>query len=279
MARKKVSPTPKKKAELALNGREAAVNFTRDRSYVWIPSSDDSVNPPAETRRDILSIARYLTNNFALCERALTVCENYAVGQGLIANAATEDKDYNKSATDAFDNWANSVFCSDNHSLTFYQMQKLLVREVITAGEAFLIMQKAANGYPQLRLVKAEDVRHSGEKEDTSVDGIYYDDYGKAVQYNIFFGKRYIKVDAANVIHLLRPKNRPIARNLCFRIWLKLSARFKRLIPVREEGCKNSLSPCGCCDSQKRASGRWLIWRDYPCSAKQRKPRTLHPRR
>lgn len=205
---KRKAPVPlEQRADLALGGREAAVNYTRDRSIIFVPSAEDSVNPPASTRRDILQIARYLTNNFSLCERALTVSENYSVGQGLIANASTVDPVYNTAATDAFDNWANSVFCSHNHSLTFYQMQRLLVREIITAGEVFLVMIKAESGYPQLMLVRAEDVRHSGDKDDKSVDGILYDDFGKAVQYTVFVGGNFIKVEAGNVIHLMRPKN------------------------------------------------------------------------
>lgn len=206
--RKKEAVQPlQQRADVALNGREAAVNYTRDRSYLWAPTLEEAVNPPAATRREILRLARHLTNNFSLCERALTVCENYSVGQGLIANAATTDAAFNLAATDAFDAWANSVFCSANHSLTFYQMQRLMVREIITAGEVFLVLTKSDSGYPQLIVVASENIRHSGDKDDPSVDGIRYDDYGKAIEYTVFLGSKSIKVEAANVIHLLRPKN------------------------------------------------------------------------
>jgi len=142
-----------------------------------------------------------------LVERVLTAIECYGVGAGLIANASTTDSDFNHQASQAFDKWGNSVFCSANNQYTLYEQQKLIARELILAGEIFIVLVKAATGYPQLTLVSSENVRHSGDKKDDSIDGLYVDDYGKVTAYNIFSGKTYQKVDAGNVIHLLRHKN------------------------------------------------------------------------
>jgi capsid protein len=86
-------------------------------------------------------------------------------------------------------------------------MQKLIAREYVLAGEVFIVLVKSLGGYPQLMLVSSEQVRHSGRKDDDSIDGIFVDAYGKATAYGIHTGAVWQKVDASNVIHLARHKN------------------------------------------------------------------------
>jgi len=196
---------PTKKAELATGGFEAAA-YTKNRSWIYDTTSDESVNPPTYARTKIVSLTRYLVNNYSLCERILSVSEIYGVGPGLSANATTKDPDFNTANTEAFDNWASSCFCSANNQYNLYEMQKLIVRELIIAGEVFIVLVKSPSGYPQLMLVPTESVKHSGEQSDDSIDGLYLDPFSKVIAYNIFTGKNYQKVDASNVIHLMRHK-------------------------------------------------------------------------
>ena len=190
----------------SLNGFEAPV-WTRDRSQIWMTNQEQTVNPTYFTRSEIVRLTRYLVNNSPLFERILTVAETYAIGGGLVANAATKDSDFNTASTAAFDTWASSCFCFANNQYTFYEAQKLIIRELIITGECFVVLIKAATGYPQLMLVPTEQVKNSGEPGDTSTDGLYLDQYGKVVAYNIFTGESYQKIDASNVIHLMRHKN------------------------------------------------------------------------
>jgi capsid protein len=195
-----------KNALMSLGGFEAPV-WTRDRSQIWMASQEDTVNPNSFTRNEIVRLTRYLVNNYSLMERILTAAEAYAIGGGLIANAGTKDPVFNTTNTAAFDSWASSVFCFANNQYNFYEAQKLIVRELIIAGEVFIVLIKAGTGYPQLMLVPTEGVRNSGEVGDDSIDGVYIDPYGKILAYNIFTGDTCQKVDASNVIHLMRHKN------------------------------------------------------------------------
>lgn len=191
-----------KKAVLAVGGYESAAVYSRDRSYIY--TSEEKETPSART--EILRITRYLVNNFPLLERILSVTESYGVGGGIIANACTDDPNFNTANTKLFDSWGSSVFCSSNNQYNFYELQKLIARELLIAGEVFLVLIKSPNGYPQLMPVESERVRHSGKETDKSIDGLYVDDFGKVTAFNIFTGDKFQVVDASNVIHIMRHK-------------------------------------------------------------------------
>jgi len=198
---------PSKQAAYAIDGYEAST-FSRDRSRIFHYNNDvDGGNPSAFTRHEILSLSRYAVKNYPLAERILSVTEIFGVGPGLIANAASPDKAFNSLATTAFERWAANAFCSGNNQYNLYEMQKLLARELVLAGEVFIVLIKSPSGYPQLTLVRSENVRKSSDPADDSKDGLYVDDYGKVTAYNIFTGKNCQKVDASNVIHLMRHKD------------------------------------------------------------------------
>lgn len=198
---------PKEQAvTLPVGGLESAQRFTTDRSYIYLGEAEEEVTNFART--EVLSMTRYLVKNFALMERVLTLCESYAVNAGILAQGATEDSVFNDEATAYFDRWATSPFCSTTAEVNLYDMQRLIVRELLIAGEIFIVLSKSKDGFPQLTLVTSEQVRHTGRKNDKSVDGIVYDKYGKAEGYQIYFTpERASYVEAANVIHLKRFKS------------------------------------------------------------------------
>jgi len=193
-------------ATIPVGGIEGAARYSTDRSYIHANAESNQIDTLA--RQEVLSITRYLVNNFSVMERILTLCESYVVNSGIHAQAATTDKAFNDSATKYFDNWAGSAFCSVTNEVNLFDIQRLCVRELLIAGEIFLVMTKADTGYPQLIPVTSEQVRHSGKKSDKSIDGIYYNNQGKALSYQVFFeDKKATIVDAGNVIHLKRFKN------------------------------------------------------------------------
>jgi capsid protein len=205
---------PKPLAASATDGYEAAA-FSRNRSTLWTTSPELSANPSPYTRGELLRNARYLVKNLAVLERALSAVEANAVGGGLFASATTEDKEFNTVATKTFDKWAHSVFCTADNEFNLFDIQKLISRELVIAGEVFIVMQKAETGYPQITLVNSERVRHSGRKEDTSIDGLWVSDFGKVEFYNVSFGKAFQKIPASSVIHLKRAKEIGALRGIC----------------------------------------------------------------
>jgi capsid protein len=198
---------PQQKAlTIPVGGMEGANRFSTDRSYIFA-DTDVSSDVPTFARSEILQMTRYLVNNFPLMERILTLAESYAVNSGILAQAATSDSQHNDEATAYFDKWANNVFGSTTCDVTLHDMQRLCIRELLVAGEVFLVLSNSkTNNYPQLTMVVSEQVRSSGKKADKSQDGIFYDANGKATGYNIYFDKNPVFVDAKDVIHLKRNK-------------------------------------------------------------------------
>lgn len=210
----KATKQPTKLAAQAVDGYEAAA-FSRNRSTIWTTTPEKSANPSPFTRAELLRNARYLVKNLPILERALSAVEANAVGGGLFANAITEDKEFNKAATKAFDKWAHSVFCTVDNDLSLFDVQKLIARELIVSGECFIVLQKAKSGYPQITLVNSERVRQSGKKEDTSIDGLWVNEVGKVEAYNVFFGNTCQKIPADSIIHLKRAKEVGALRGIC----------------------------------------------------------------
>ena len=190
---------------LPSGGFEGA-GYSRDRSFLYTTDANELASKDLYSRQRLVTVARYLVNNYPLFERILSVAEIYGVGAGIIANATTGDDNYNAAATDFFNQWADSQFCSNNQRYNFYEAQKLVIRELLIAGEIFIVLINAPSGYPQIMLVATENVRRSDDAEDNSINGQYVDAYGKVVAYNIFTGKTYQKVDASQVIHLMLHK-------------------------------------------------------------------------
>lgn len=190
-----------------VGGYESAQNYSTDRSYLHV-EQDSSLDTPEYARSEILRLSRYIVRNYAIAERILTVCENYAVGNGLLAQAATDNYDTNDKYSTYFDNWQRSPFSSYTGNLTQYDVQKLMVRELLVAGEVFLVLMKSADGYPQVQIVASEQVRSTGKRNDKTVDGLFLNDQGQVLSYQIYFtAKKPTVVNASDVIHLKRTKN------------------------------------------------------------------------
>jgi capsid protein len=204
--KRQAAPLAPAKAWYSTDGYEAAT-YTRNRSYIQTPGTEAMVNPSEFTRSEITRMSRFLINNYPLAERIASICEIYGVGAGISANAATTDPLFNNLATDAFSNWAGNVFATGDNEMNFYEAQKVIARELLICAELFIVLIKTAKGYPQITLVNSENVKHSGDASDDSVDGIFFDAYGKAIAYNVFLGNRFQKISADNVIHLKRVKN------------------------------------------------------------------------
>ena len=186
-----------------------AAQQTNDRSYIPHTSIEEMETPSEYTRQEIVRLARYLETNFPLIENILTQIEVHGVGSGISIQAVSPDEQFNINATDYFESWANNKFCTVNQDHTLYQLQALGARLLIRDGEFFLLLTKASTGYRQVQFISTDAVRGTGEPNDESIDGIYIDDNGKPIAYNVWTGDTYQRVSAENVIHVKRTTKGP----------------------------------------------------------------------
>ena len=239
---KAVNPILKPKAAIAYGGYEAAANFSRDRSYLWTFDSYGYSDENSTARTQVARYARYLVDNFSYLGRILSVSETYAVGSGIVANAATGNDAFDAANTSLFDKWADNKYSSNNARLTFYEMQKLIVKELLTVGEIFIVLVKSPSGYPQLMLVRSEDVKASDKPNDDSINGLYVDAFGKVTAYNIYTDPAndvFQKVEAENVIHLMLHTKVGQLRGISPFVASQLSIRdYKDLINAEKKAVK-----------------------------------------
>lgn len=223
----------------APGGYEGANNYTQDHGYLWTWGQDDETEI-SYARKEMLDMVRYLNKNTPLLEAIVSTMECYVAGVGISVNAASADDAYNTVATAAFERWAKSPFASLAGDMSFYQMQKLVVRELVITGEAFVVMMKTDKNFPQLRIVKPEQIRGSGKADDKTKDGLYIDSLGRIYAYSVWFNdKKPTRIQAENIIHLKIPREAGQIRGMSpFASALNSVRSRKELIKLEQKNVK-----------------------------------------
>jgi capsid protein len=112
------------------------------------PARTSTVGMPIDSRREInfrtrielVKKSRWISNNLGLFRRFINGTARYAVGTGISHIPDTSDLEWNKAADDYFNNWAsNEVLCDVRGQVTFWRMQKYLLRAMVRDGDSFAL--------------------------------------------------------------------------------------------------------------------------------------------
>jgi capsid protein len=89
--------------------------------------------------------ARDLVRNDAYARRAVAAIQDNVIGCGIVPRPNVGSDDQNKIIRESWQQWANSKrHCDHAKRLNFYQMQRLLIKEQIEAGE--VLVHQVTNG-------------------------------------------------------------------------------------------------------------------------------------
>ena len=186
-----------------LGNRTSTITFPLD--------SRKEIRP--EERRRLIKKSRSLRNNLGLVRRLINGTTRYSLGRGLIPSAATSDKDFNVAADAYFDRWAMSTLCDVSGRMNFYQMQRVICREMFTDGEVFAGQVKDSDDRCQLQLLKTERVGPApgGNALDPYEDGIECDAQNTPLSYGVLSydargAVRRVNTSAEDVIHIYDPE-------------------------------------------------------------------------
>lgn len=186
---------------------------TRTSTVTFPLDSRREIRP--EERRNLIKKARSLRNNLGLVRRIVNGTTRYSIGQGLIPTAATSDKKFNAAADAYFDRWAMSSTCDVANRRNFYQMQRVILKEMFIDGEVFGIQVKTDEGRCQVQLLKTERVGPPPvplAQQDIFADGIECNDSEAPVRYNVLYRDRLTQLaqaraySAEDVIHIFDPE-------------------------------------------------------------------------
>jgi lambda family phage portal protein len=135
------------------------------------------------TRMELVKKSRWLFNNLGLFRRVIKGVTRYTVGAGLSPVPETRDSEWNKRATEYFENWAmNQILCDVAGRQNFYQMQKTAVMAMLKDGEFFAVQTSSADdidpvtgekilGRPQLQWLETQHIANLRNFSDVDQDG------------------------------------------------------------------------------------------------------------
>ena len=206
--------------------------------------------------RTMRARARDLVQNNDYARRFIYMVKSNVIGVNGIKlqaqtmrDANTPDTLDNKLIESAWKNWGRPFNCSNDHKLSWRDIENLSIASVARDGEVLIhILDTPGQGYGiRLRVLPAEylDENHNGELPNGNqvVMGIEYDVSGVVVAYhirqnnvkawvNVYPEREYLRIDAADMIHLHIVDFPEQARGIP---WLHTSIRRLNMIGKYEE--------------------------------------------
>lgn len=155
------------------------------------------------TRLELVKKSRWLNNNLGLFRRFTNGTARYAVGSGISHIPATTDEPWNKLADKYFNSWAsNEIMCDVRGRVSFWRMQKYLLRAMVRDGDSFALKTPTPNqvmadgrtvpGRPQLQWLESTMIGNrqflsnvNGFDEEGYRDGILATAQSKVIRYKI----------------------------------------------------------------------------------------------
>ncbi|MCH6256703.1 phage portal protein [Puniceicoccaceae bacterium K14] len=196
-------------------------------------------NRPVSARKDItpytrtagISKGRALEQNSGFAQMILETVSKYTIGTGINPIPATEDEEFNKRALQSWNQWC-AVCCVDSRE-HFYEIEAKLDNREFVDGDIFTLLVTNERGLPRIQVIEGHmcgSVYNHSKKtgELKEVDGIEYDDRGRAIKYrffedfsdslNVLAGKRAksvgIQKDAEYVVHHVTQKRASQGRGI-----------------------------------------------------------------
>jgi capsid protein len=187
------------------------------------PSRTSTTGMPTDSRREItmrtrlelVKKSRWLNNNLGLFRRFTNGTSRYAVGSGIVHIPDTQDEAFNKAADKYFEDWAsNEIMCDVRGRVSFWRMQKYLLRAMVRDGDSFVLKTptkdqvmadgRTVPGRPQLQWLESTMVGNrqflsnvNGFDDEGYRDGILATAQSKVIRYKILQDTNPLLMDQA----------------------------------------------------------------------------------
>lgn len=193
-----------------IRGYEAASRGRRTES--WKATGADA---NAELSRDLSTLrnrSRQQVRDNVYARRIVQGLTNNIVGSGIIPNPDDVSRTMEKRLMSLWKKWAGKRRCDFDGQLSFYGIQKLVMRTVVTSGECLVLRRRENDPYLPLSLQVLEpdfiDIMKHGVRLDNGnvcFHGIEFDSNAKRVAYWI-----YKEHPGSELIHSIESRRVPI---------------------------------------------------------------------
>ena len=155
------------------------------------------------TRKELVRRARYLARNSGFVRELVANMATYSIGDGIRAQAQSQDADWNARAERYFRDWSSR--CEVTGRFSWEEVQHLVCRAIDVDGEIFVLKTRDRYGLPSLQLVETHRV--GGEEYGTdAIDGIIMDRFGAPAAYRVVEDVGYRDVPANSLCHIYEPE-------------------------------------------------------------------------
>jgi len=220
------------------NASFEAARPTLDRPQIYLASIESRKEATAYDRISLMKSARWAVNNSGIASRTVRGTARFAVGNGLVPQAQSEDHAFNKAAEQLFeDRYSGTPFAFDRGGqYDFYTCQAPLVESMITDGDVFAQLVKSESGTPMARFFGGEHIGDGNRKpsdEKRLFDGVLVNDENKPTRYRFLPDPHDYStstdIPAEDIIHIYRPHRLGALRGMSW-----LAAAVSRIQDIRE---------------------------------------------
>jgi lambda family phage portal protein len=168
---------------------------TGRRTSGWHRSNTDANAAAGPALSSLRELSRDLRRNNGWARRGVQVIANNTIGWGIAPKAIGVDPALAEAALQLWNSWADSSACDFAGQMTFYGLQRLVMKTVVESGEALVVRQPAAveDGLAiPLRLQVLEPDYLDSTKDGIVgasgpiVQGVEFDGHGHPVAYHLF---------------------------------------------------------------------------------------------
>lgn len=146
-------------------------------------------------RRNALASSRFLDNNLALVGALNDSTVQFAIGDGIVSHAATDDPDYDDAADAFINQYFESVEFDITGEQTMAELTPVVVRAMVVDGDsgaANILMRDAKGmpiGDPQIQLFRSDQIGDGDGKNlfagEKLLQGIARNSVGRATRYRV----------------------------------------------------------------------------------------------
>ena len=190
--------------------------FSNKREWINTPYPADFKKVRSTfDRQELTRKMRWLSVNSGQIRGMVADNVTYAVADGIRAQAASGDAEWDKVAEAYFSEWANRP-CEITNRFNFWECQQLVCRKVDVDGEIFVLKTYAPDGSPLIQLIESHRVGTSASASGTPDgmwDGVMFNKFGAVVGYNVIRSDGTTRLIPSNsILHVYHPETASGAR-------------------------------------------------------------------
>lgn len=183
------------------------------KGYFFFPQLDASIQMPKWTRESIAAKVDWLYNNLGAVRVVIDGLGLDEVDTGLWPKAATDNRDFNREVTEAFDNECGEARVFDEAAVeNVYTAQLALRRHIRLHGELFGQMLRAGEGSraPSMSFIPTWRIDNAATRLDQSkwIEGTRSNEAGRVLEYRLpdpADRSKFRDVPADDILHFRDP--------------------------------------------------------------------------